>query len=288
MTACKALRSAACGGMASAMSSFNRRSIALASSLAIAALASACAPPKDGPKPILESTTAASVTAGKDDPTAVAPDALTTPALGAREPLVVITVFTDFQCPFCPRVEPFLENLRAQYPDDIQIQYRHFPLMNAHPLAESAAHAVAAAHRQGGFKCMAHGLYDTQKTWSGQTEETLREHVLHLGKACGLDEARLDNDMHDPLVADRILKDFELGRDVGVRGTPWVMVDGLKAELSPKTGTRPAILLSALVRRELREAKAQLAMGTPRSEIPQGRLFGNLGDAELVGRLLDY
>ncbi|MFO0747626.1 MAG: DsbA family protein [Myxococcota bacterium] len=258
----------------------------LALSLSLLGIA-ACSPPPDGPKPILESTTAASVTTGKDDPAVVAADATTTPAQGAREPLVVVTVFTDFQCPFCPRVEPYLENIRLQYPDDVQIQYRHFPLMNAHPLAETAGHVTAAAHRQGGFKCMAQALYRTQKAWSGKDEAAFREFVLGLAPSCRLDAARLEADMADPLVIDRVSADVELGRDVGVRGTPWVMVDGMKAELSPKAEAKPSTLLSALIRRELREAQAQLEAGTPRAEIPAKRLFGNLGDQSLVDRLLD-
>jgi protein-disulfide isomerase len=245
----------------------------------------ACAP-TPVPMPILESTTATSVTDGGDDPRVVAADALTTPAHGAAEPLVVVTVFTDFQCPDCPRVEAFMEMIRQAWPEDVQVQYRHFPL-SSHALAASAGAAAAAAHRQGGYACVARGLYDTQEAWSSGTEATLREHVHGLAEICHLDADRLVADIDDPLVTEHIEDDFRLGREVGVRGTPWVLVNGVRANLSPRDGLQPATLLKALVRRELRESRLQMALGKARAEIPAGRLFGNLGDTALADRLLD-
>lgn len=252
-----------------------------------AATAIACAPPSDGPPPILESTTAGSVTAAHDDPRVVASDALSTPASGAAEPLVIVTVFTDFQCPACPRVEAFMQMLRGFWPDEVQIHYRHFPLRNTHPLAQLAGQAVAAAHRQGGYACMSKSLYQSQDAWSGRGDDALREHVAELATACGLDAPRVVADMDDPTIADRVDGDFELGRELDVRGTPWVLVNGIRANLSPRDGIPPATLLKALVRREVREARAQLESGMTRAEIPAARLFGNLGDEHKVGRLLD-
>ena len=254
-------------------------------SISLLALAACAVPPTK--KPIVESTTSLAVTQGGDDPTAVAPDATSTPASGAADPLVVVTVFTDFQCPACPRVESFMEGLREFWPDDVQIQYRHFPLMNSHPLAHSAAQAVAAAHRQGGFACMAHALYTTQDAWTNRIEDTLREHVHTLAGECGLDAPSLVADMEDESIIARVDEDFRLGREAGVRGTPWVLVNGIRANLSPRDGIQPATLLKALVRRELREARVKLELGMKRSEIPKARLFGNLADAALVERLLD-
>ena len=264
-------------------------------SLVLALTTFACVAPKEI-KPILESTTTEAVVEGKDDPTIVAPDAVTTPASGSATPLVIVTAFVDYQCPACPRLESFLESLRLDYPDDIQIQYRHFPL-TMHRLAKPAAYAVAAAHRQGGFECMAHGLFATQDDWSDKGEDHLREHVAELAQACGLDTAKLEEDMLDPLIADRVDNDFALGQAADVRGTPWLLVDGVRAQLSSRDSVRrpdgsidprtpPATLLSALVRRELREAHAQLDAGVPRAEIPRKRLFGNLGDEALVNQLL--
>ncbi|MCC6619956.1 MAG: DsbA family protein [Deltaproteobacteria bacterium] len=257
------------------------KSRALVVAPAVLSLFVACAEPPLA-RPILESTTAA---AG-DDPTEVAPDAVTTPAAGAREPLVVVTIFTDFQCPACPRAEGFMEALRLGWPDDVQIQYRHFPLMGSHPLAHPAGRAAAAAHRQGGYACMARALYRTQSLWSGTSDAALEAHVTELAGACGLDVARFTSDLADPRLADRVDADFDLGREAGVRGTPWVLVNGIRANLSPRDGIQPATLLKALVRREIREARLQLEAGAPRADIPRARLFGNLGNASLVDRLL--
>jgi len=254
--------------------------------LTLAATLAACAEPRL-PKAILEATTSSAVARG-DDPTVVAPGATTTPARGAREPLVVVTIFTDFQCPACPRAEGFMESLRQAWPSDVQVQYRHFPLMGSHPLAHPAGRAAAAAHRQGGYACMARSLYDAQPLWSDTSEELLSSLAAELAAGCGLDVARFTADLADPALVDRVDDDYDLGREVEVRGTPWVLVNGTRAQLSPRDGIQPATLLKALVRHEIRAGRALLAAGTPRAEIPRLRVLAALrGNAELADRLLE-
>ncbi|HET6583211.1 MAG TPA: thioredoxin domain-containing protein, partial [Nannocystaceae bacterium] len=72
------------------------------------------------------------------------------PMLGPENALVTIIVFSDFQCPFCARVQPTLAELRKQHPDDLRIVFRHMPL-TMHPHARAAAKAAIAADRQGKF-----------------------------------------------------------------------------------------------------------------------------------------
>ena len=268
----------------------NARLASLTTSLC-AAFVAACSPT---PRPtVLEASTTASSREKKadgtpvDDPTAVDPEAVTTPALGAVEPLVVVTIFTDYQCPNCKRMHDLAARLVDRWPDEVQVQFRQVPLA-IHPLARQAANAALAAHRQGRFACMHAALVRSRLDWTGFDaphfdrflEEVLVPH-------CGLDAARFARDLVDPRIATKVQEDWKLAGDAEVPGTPTVLVDGLRARLWPRAGVEPQLLLNALVRRNLREAREQLAHGTKRIELPALRLYGNTGNEELTLRLLD-
>lgn len=260
----------------------------LVSLLALAA----CGAPSDGERPILESTTSRAVATG-DDPTTVAPDALSTPAAGAREPLVVVTFFTDYQCPNCKRMHDVAARVLDAWPDEAQLQFRMLPLQG-HPLARPAARVALAAHRQGRFLCMNSALIRSRSTWNGMSEAGFLVFARDvLAPRCELDRARLVDDAADPRIDDKITADVQLARDAKVRGTPTVLVDGTDVKFWPVAGVRPEMLLNAVVRRGLRDARAHLSECRARGEacpidgLPAERLYGNLGDSELTQRLLD-
>src|SRR5260370_20040522 len=67
------------------------------------------------------------------------------PAIGAKRPKVIIVEWSDFQCPFCSRVEPTLKQILETYKDDVKIVWRNQPLSfhpNAMPAAEDRKSAV--------------------------------------------------------------------------------------------------------------------------------------------------
>lgn len=73
----------------------------------------------------------------------VPPDA---PRRGAARPDLVVQVFSDFQCPFCGRVQPTLTRLLEAFPE-VQLVFRHYPLPH-HRDAVPAAVASIEVHRQ--------------------------------------------------------------------------------------------------------------------------------------------
>ena len=64
------------------------------------------------------------------------------PTWGTRNAPVTIVEFSDFQCPFCGRVEPTLEQVKTTYgPDKVRIIWKNEPLPfhdKAKPAAEAA------------------------------------------------------------------------------------------------------------------------------------------------------
>ena len=76
------------------------------------------------------------------DAAAAVPVTSEDPMWGKRDAPVTIVVFSDFQCPFCSRVEPALEQVRTTYgPDKIRMLWKNQPLP-MHPNAKPAAEAA--------------------------------------------------------------------------------------------------------------------------------------------------
>ena len=70
---------------------------------------------------------------------------------GPKNAPVTITMFSDFQCPFCGQAQPIVEQVLAAYPNDVNFVMKQFPLRQIHPNADAAARAAIAASRQGKF-----------------------------------------------------------------------------------------------------------------------------------------
>ncbi|PKN54566.1 MAG: hypothetical protein CVU56_25945 [Deltaproteobacteria bacterium HGW-Deltaproteobacteria-14] len=234
--------------------------------------------------PILEATTTAAVAAG-DDPTTVAPDAVTTPASGAREPLVVVTIFADAQCPFCRAAEELSDKLLRHWPDVVQVQFRQLPLEQMHPLARAAAIANLAAHRQGRYACLSHALYATQDAWQRDDEQLFRARVLALAEeACHVDPVRFEADMRDPALSRAVDADLDRAEAASVNATPTFLVNGVNVRARTR-GTDDS--LPSAVRRELALARKAIADGADRAEWLRERVGANLGEVRGADWLLD-
>ena len=64
---------------------------------------------------------------------------------------VMIVEFSDFQCPYCRRVQSNLRELLAKYDGQVSLSYRDFPLREIHAQAQLAAEASRCAEEQGKF-----------------------------------------------------------------------------------------------------------------------------------------
>src|SRR2546425_393177 len=67
------------------------------------------------------------------------------PARGPADAKVTVVEFSDFQCPFCQRAKPVLDEIATRHPNDVKIVYRHLPLDSLHPRARASAEAAACA-----------------------------------------------------------------------------------------------------------------------------------------------
>ncbi|MFA5188426.1 MAG: thioredoxin domain-containing protein [Patescibacteria group bacterium] len=71
-------------------------------------------------------------------------------ATGAKNGKITMILFTDFQCPYCGRHKPVMDQILKAYPNDVTLVFKHFPL-SFHPFAQPAAVASECANEQGKF-----------------------------------------------------------------------------------------------------------------------------------------
>ncbi len=168
------------------------------------------------------------------------------PAWGKADALVTIVEFSDFQCPFCNRVNPTMKQIKETYPDDVRIVFRQLPLP-MHPQAKPAAQAALAAHRQGKFWEMHDKLFANQKALNPQNYETWAGEL-------GLDVAKFKKDYADPAIAKMVDEDMATSGKFGARGTPAFFVNGRFI-----SGARPFESFDALIKEEKAKAEKFLA-----------------------------
>jgi protein-disulfide isomerase len=145
--------------------------------------------------------------------------------LGVKNAPVTVTVFSDYECPFCSRVDPFLRDL-VKDPDlkaKVNVVFKHFPL-SFHQNAKPASKAALAAGEQGSdkFWAMSDKMFQNQRQLSP-------ENFSKWAKEIGLDVTKFNNDLknNDAKYEAAIKADTDLGvNNAKVRGTPSIYVAG--------------------------------------------------------------
>ena len=147
--------------------------------------------------------------------------------VGPREAAVTLIEYSDYQCHHCAETSSVLKELGAQYGDRLLVVHRHFPLRQAHPLAQKAAEAAEAAGAQGKFWEMHHRLFAAH----GDLE---RGHLLAYASEIGLDTRRFVNDLDSGRHEEAVNQDFRSAVASGVRLPPTLFVNGILFE-GPRT-----------------------------------------------------
>jgi cyclophilin family peptidyl-prolyl cis-trans isomerase/protein-disulfide isomerase len=139
-------------------------------------------------------------------------------------PLTIIE-YSDFQCPFCAQLAPALAQLVEKHPNDVRVAFRYFPLAS-HPLSLQGAYAAEAAGLQGKFWEMHDLIFAGQDTWGSMTADQFQTWLEEQAQSLKLDKARFIQDMSSKTVTDKIQAAQKHGLDVGIPGTPLVLLNG--------------------------------------------------------------
>jgi len=160
------------------------------------------------------------------------------PVRGSARAPVTVVLFSDFQCPFCGRIEPTLAEVQKVYGDKVKLVWKHQPLP-MHPQAEPAAVAAEAAREQGKFWEMHDKLFENQQALSPPV-------YAQLAKDLGLDMAKFEASQQSGRGKARIQEDQAVAGRIGVSGTPTLFVNGERV-----VGAVPFETIKAVIDRQL-------------------------------------
>jgi protein-disulfide isomerase/uncharacterized membrane protein len=122
-----------------------------------------------------------------------------------------VVEFSDFECPFCRRAHPVLEEVAKSYGDRVHFHRLHMPLDHAHPYARGAALAALCGAAQGRQKEMEDALFRMD----------LDEHAgTTAAKELGLDLPLFERCVASDDTTARLQKDIDLVQRVGLEGLP--------------------------------------------------------------------
>ncbi len=179
------------------------------------------------------------------------------PVRGKDDALVTIVEFSDFQCPFCKRVEDTLKQVRETYKDDVRLVWKNAPLP-FHPRAKPAAELAWTAFKtkgNDGFWKAHDALFESQPKLE---DDDLKAVAGQLGLDWTTVKANIDSNKYDAA--------FEAtsnqGADLNARGTPHFFINGYRV-----TGAQPFTKFKEVIDAQLAKAKAMVAAGTPRSKV---------------------
>ena len=140
------------------------------------------------------------------------------PTKGSADAAVKVTIFTDFQCPYCARVAPVLEQLLEKYPRQVRLVFKNYPL-SSHKFAKKAAAAALAAHAQGRFWEFHDALFASYNKLNESKVEEIRNSL-------NLDKKAFDVQRKSPQITGQIQKDIKWAREAGVTSTPSIFING--------------------------------------------------------------
>ena len=140
------------------------------------------------------------------------------PSRGPESAKITIVEFSDFQCPYCALSGPKALAVAEQYPKDVRLVFKQFPL-DFHSNAYGAAEASLAAHDQGKFW----QLHD--KMFANYRQLT-RPNILRWAEEAGLDMNKFKADLGSGKYRKTIERELSEGATSGVMGTPTFFING--------------------------------------------------------------
>lgn len=162
------------------------------------------------------------------------------PSIGPADAPITIIEFSDYQCPYCQKWQSQVyQKLLDNYPTQVRLVYRDYPLLSIHPEALPAAAAADCANEQGAY-------------W--QYHDKLFSYEYDLGKDAYLkyaQELKLDmmaftTCLESNRYEAEVTADYNYATELGIRSTPTFFINGLYL-----VGAQPYDTFKKLIDQEL-------------------------------------
>jgi len=140
------------------------------------------------------------------------------PVKGPADAPITIVEWSDYQCPFCKRAHPTVEQVLSEYKDKVRFVHLDYPLP-FHQAAMPAAEAVHCADDQGKYWEYHKNLYEAPGDLSAAD---LTKRAADVGLDGAAFKACTDSKKHGGLVKNN----YDDGAALGVTGTPAFFING--------------------------------------------------------------
>ena len=161
-----------------------------------------------------------------------------TPARGPVDAPIVLIEYTDFQCPFCTRVQPTLDALMKRYDGQIRHVFKQLPLP-MHAEAQLAGAASLCAQDQGKFWEYHDWLFANQRTLS-------RDSMVAQAGELGMDAEVFTGCIDKGAYLAVVRAEMAEANSFGITGTPGFLINGRVL-----TGAQPMEEFEAIIDSEL-------------------------------------
>ncbi|MBU2513103.1 DsbA family protein [bacterium] len=148
---------------------------------------------------------------------------------GDRNARVMVLEFSDYQCPFCAKVQPTIAELRDQFEGKVIFGYRHAPLP-FHREADEAAIAAECSRDQGKFTEYHELLFKSPRN-------LYISDLKSYAKQVGVKDLKKFNDCLDQeTYRSRLEKDQKDATEAGINGAPGFVIGSYNSKLNTVTG----------------------------------------------------
>lgn len=144
-------------------------------------------------------------------------------SIGAKDPVITLVEYSDFECPFCARFHPTTKQILEDYGDKVQLVYRHYPLpfhANAQKAAE-ASECVAKQAGNDGFWKYADAVFAENEKLGGKLTP---ESITAAATAAGVNMTQFKTCLDSGEMATIVKNNLDGGSSAGVNGTPGTIV----------------------------------------------------------------
>jgi hypothetical protein len=181
------------------------------------------------------------------------------PSIGPSNAAVTVVEYADLQCPMCARLHEFLEKqLVPKYGGKVRVIFKEFPLpFHDWSAAGAVANECAYQINPSAFSVFRTLIFADQ---SAINTANLREHLLSLGEAAGLNRSRLAACMDSKASLSRVEAARQEGVALSIHKTPTSFVNGRIVIGLPPAATFDKIIDEALL--------ASAKRGTARNPAP--------------------
>ena len=143
-----------------------------------------------------------------------------------------------------------LAQLLEEYPEDLRVVYRHFPLTSIHDKAALSAQAAEAAGLQGKFWEMHDLLFEKRDQWVEMEVADFEKWLGERAAELDLDGEKFAQDLKSQAIVDLIQSTWDHNSAIGMPGTPFLVING-----QPYNGPVDKGNLNAIIRASQLESR---------------------------------